>query len=678
LTADLNKGISTIAYNYLGKPSKITFSDGRVIDYTYDAAGTKLKMVVTQGGNTTTTDYVGSFVYENNALSFFGSPEGRVVKNGSNLEYQYSIADNQGNTRVVFTSATPAADAPVATFEGDGGDGASQYLNVDPSNVVTFIGANHTSGGSKVLRMNQTYKTGAAKSVKVYPGDNIDIEAWEYHEGSSGFGTSGSTTTALITAVAGTFGGVTGGAGESGMIYNGVDDAITTFGAGQNQGDAAPAAFLNYILFDKNYAVLDAGWLPAPATTFTKQKIAFPTKTIKEEGYMFVWLSYDNESNNWVYFDDLKVTHMKTNVIQYSEYYPFGLQTDASWTRNDVTDNRYLYNAANELNKTTGWYEMLHRGYDPTTGRFLQIDPMAAIDPGFSPYVYAGDNPIFYNDPLGLWKTAMDVIEERNDKIEAAGGVTSFGNAGGGGFSRGYMQRWSDAVDREVEASRNQGNENSESTNGSYTTRDRNEIAAIIGTIKENDGKIQITSENGELGYLDGYVLTEISPDPLGSDGLAISTSYHTRFVAFRARAQQGGGIIKTYLEGDILTNLGLSHAGATAWFTYEPSASDNKKYVKYDWLVLQTFNGSPSIVEKYVGDNGPYYNSSDGGGASFLDNAFYDYNENPTMEYYARATVFGFKANGDALQIGTVTYGFTYKDGTVTLIQPTITYKRK
>jgi hypothetical protein len=42
---------------------------------------------------------------------------------------------------------------------------------------------------------------------------------------------------------------------------------------------------------------------------------------------MFVYLSYETESNNWVYFDDFKVTQTKTNVVQYNEFYSHGLQT---------------------------------------------------------------------------------------------------------------------------------------------------------------------------------------------------------------------------------------------------------------------------------------------------------------------------------------------------------------
>jgi RHS repeat-associated protein len=79
-----------------------------------------------------------------------------------------------------------------------------------------------------------------------------------------------------------------------------------------------------------------------------------------------------------VYFDDFKVTQTKSNVIQYNEYYPFGLQTSTSWTR-DNSKNDFLYNAGSELNASSGWYETMFRGYDPAIGRFLQVDPLAHI-----------------------------------------------------------------------------------------------------------------------------------------------------------------------------------------------------------------------------------------------------------------------------------------------------------
>ncbi len=86
-------------------------------------------------------------------------------------------------------------------------------------------------------------------------------------------------------------------------------------------GDAQPNAYLNYILFDQNYKVMDMGWTAVPSSAnFSQQKISIPTVTAKEAGYIFVYLSYEDQSNNWVYFDDFKVTFTPTSILQSNEY----------------------------------------------------------------------------------------------------------------------------------------------------------------------------------------------------------------------------------------------------------------------------------------------------------------------------------------------------------------------
>jgi RHS repeat-associated protein len=101
-----------------------------------------------------------------------------------------------------------------------------------------------------------------------------------------------------------------------------------------------------------------------------------------------------------VYFDDLKVTHTQTRVLQYNEYYPFGLQTSTSWTR-EGHKNDFLYNSGSELNTNAQWYETMFRGYDAALGRFLQVDPHAVSYESWSPYNYAFNDPVFWNDPTG-------------------------------------------------------------------------------------------------------------------------------------------------------------------------------------------------------------------------------------------------------------------------------------
>ena len=116
----------------------------------------------------------------------------------------------------------------------------------------------------------------------------------------------------------------------------------------------------------------------------------------KEEGWIYVYVSNENTTAVEVYFDDVVITRTKSNVIQYNEYYPFGLQTASSWTRENTLDNNYLYNASNELNDNTGWYEMFYRGYDPTIGRMLQVDPYAARYASLSAYNYGASNPAMF------------------------------------------------------------------------------------------------------------------------------------------------------------------------------------------------------------------------------------------------------------------------------------------
>jgi len=103
-----------------------------------------------------------------------------------------------------------------------------------------------------------------------------------------------------------------------------------------------------------------------------------------------------------VYFDDVKMTYTPTNILQSNEYYPFGLLTQNSWTRDNAAGNNFLYNDGAELNNTTSTYETFFRGYDPALGRFMQVDPLAHMSSDLTPYHYASNNPVSFNDPWGL------------------------------------------------------------------------------------------------------------------------------------------------------------------------------------------------------------------------------------------------------------------------------------
>jgi len=106
MVSDLNKNLDNIAYNFLNLPQQINIStDGNnEINYLYTANGQKLmKQTRTDFAVEQTVDYIDNIVYEDGTLKYLITDEGRVLVNsGGTYEYQYSLKDHLGNTRITF------------------------------------------------------------------------------------------------------------------------------------------------------------------------------------------------------------------------------------------------------------------------------------------------------------------------------------------------------------------------------------------------------------------------------------------------------------------------------------------------------------------------------------------------------------------------------------------------
>ena len=78
--------------------------------------------------------------------------------------------------------------------------------------------------------------------------------------------------------------------------------------------------------------------------------------------------------------------------LAWSEYGPYGQLRSAG--NAGASPDPFSF-TGQYLDTPTGLYHMRARQYDPSTGRFLSPDPVAATagDPYVASYVYVGDNP---------------------------------------------------------------------------------------------------------------------------------------------------------------------------------------------------------------------------------------------------------------------------------------------
>ena len=479
LLKDLNKDIGNsstngIVYNYLNLPQTITVyatatAPKGTITYTYDAAGNKLQKTVVEGSNKTVTTYVGGFVYEGkctggatctpvDVLQFIGHEEGRIRYKpaGGTYVYDYLLKDHLGNTRMVLTEeqetlAYPAASMENVVDKANLSDPANYIPYYDKTDYTTnaalrypissisgYPADTYTSPNQYVAKLRgDGQKIGPSIVLKVMSGDkfNLRVSSW-YKQNGVAPGTAANPLSDLILALSGNIAPLAAGKAtqtelQNSTLFSGAADAFL-----QNRGAGVttkPKAFVNWILFDEQFQYVSASsgfeqvGADASATVNPHTRSNLP---ITKNGYLYVYVS--NETPNIdVFFDNLQVTHIKGPLLEETHYYPFGLtMTGISSRAAGGIQSRYKFNGGNELQSAefsdgSGMelYDAVNRMYDPQLGRFWQVDELAEGNWEWTPYNFAINNPLRFNDPFGLKEGPNDVKELPNVTVVGTRGL---------------------------------------------------------------------------------------------------------------------------------------------------------------------------------------------------------------------------------------------------------------
>jgi RHS repeat-associated protein len=275
-------------------------------------------------------------------------------------------------------------------------------------------------------------KYGLAKSLSVMPGDTVEMEVYaKYLDNNTNNWTEALTTLmtqiAQGTAPSGTFidGGAPGSIDGTTFPFIGILPRTGETGTG-------PKAYLNYMIFDKNFVFKTGGFkrlsdLPKEnGTDVPHEKLAFEGAEriiVKEPGYVYIYLSNENDTPVEVYFDDFKVKHSKGPIVSSQDYYPFGLTFNAYQSENSVVQKSLFQDKELQTGLALNIYDFEWRQYDPSTGRTTTQDPHADFYWELSPYSFLANNPFNTLDPLGMdtiphAKVDMNTFDPEKDVVE--------------------------------------------------------------------------------------------------------------------------------------------------------------------------------------------------------------------------------------------------------------------
>ncbi|RYU77813.1 DUF6443 domain-containing protein [Hymenobacter persicinus] len=413
LTADRNKGITSILYNHLNLPRRIAFGNDSIV-FRYSAAGQKVaKLVYETGKPMQQTDYAGAFQYEQDSLRFFPHAEGRVLcqvqrsaAGTPTVRYvrEYSIKDHLGNLRIAYRPGDTAVFK--ATMEMNPASVARQEeQQFDSASIARsrFMAGALARTGSYVARLNAAtgQALGPSKILSVHKGDTITVTA---HGMYQQYLRTKKLALSLPTIVAGTLlqqptmqpGGEPTRRLRP-LPFLGLSlSMLPTLARTQN----IPEGFLRILVYNADSTLVETLNHSLSETAYNNYESLLKRVIAPADGYIQAYVG--NTSSADVFFDDIEVRYSPGLVVQENVYDPWGLNLAGLERTSIAHENKYQYNGKEKQQELgLNWQDYGARMYDTQLGRWHAVDPLSDIMHRYSPYVYCFDNPIRFVDPDG-------------------------------------------------------------------------------------------------------------------------------------------------------------------------------------------------------------------------------------------------------------------------------------
>jgi RHS repeat-associated protein len=358
--------------------------------------------------------------YEGGTLKFISTEYGRIRRENGSWHYDYFLKDHLGNVRVVL-------EAPASSIQSMQSNTILYMATMEESKIAEedpyFANLSETRAdrpynypdanplNAKLAKVPGKSR-GPSTMLKVMAGDTIEISAKAFYNMDrtlSGKGVDiapvlGSAIVAMSSPASTVLGEATRLAVDLGAEASQSVALVNVPQSVDNNGEVKPQSGINFILYNSRMEVVEenTGVLLVEDKINEIQTLASDNLIMQEAGFLEVYIN--NEAQTPVYYDNFTVAATTSNVVEINAYYPYGMLLPAlSLMATPDKWNGYKY-SGKELQKEMGlnWGDHGARMADYTVGRWWVPDPLSEEYYSFSPYAFAGNNPIRFIDPNGM------------------------------------------------------------------------------------------------------------------------------------------------------------------------------------------------------------------------------------------------------------------------------------